>query len=451
MSVRRILTPLVWLAVLGGAGFAAYATHERWMPYVFPVPKAADEQPAHDEHDHDHPPQVKLTPQAVANLKLVVGPITPQAYWRTTLIPGVVIDRPGENDRGVTARITGVVTEIKATPGEMVRAGAELFRLQPVGEVLLNSQAELAKAAKELSLVTANRDRIAQQVSDGVSQRSSLIEPEIQVKRAANQVQGLRRQLQAFGLAATQLDQVEKGEYVTEVVVTAPPAASMSAASTEKPRPTEYEVQDLKVMLGETVQAGQTLGTLSDHSRLYIEGRAFESEVGSIRKLAEAGLPVRGEFTDDIPGEWPDLPPLIVRNLSNVVDHGTHTFAFYLTLDNQSRRYERDAKTHRVWRFRPGQHVRLRVPLEKLGDDVLVLPAGAVVREGAEAYAFVKKGEAFVRTPVRVLYEDRTEVVLANDGSLGRKAQVVRNQAAALNRAVKAAEGGGDHGHDHEH
>ena len=95
--------------------------------------------------------------------------------------------------------------------------------------------------------------------------------------------------------------------------------------------------------------------------------------------------------------------------------------------------------------------MRLRVPVERLGDDVLTLPAGAVVREGPEAFAFVQNGDLFVRKPVRVLHEERTEVVVANDGSLPAGAFVVRNQAAALNRVLKAAAGGGEEGHDHEH
>ncbi len=96
--------------------------------------------------------------------------------------------------------------------------------------------------------------------------------------------------------------------------------------------------------------------------------------------------------------------------------------------------------------------MRLRVPVEKLvtpgpdGKDVnpFVLPAGAVVREGPEAFVFVQTGDVFVRKPVRVLYEDRTEVVIANDGSITRAEFVVRNQAAALNRALKAAAAGGE-------
>ena len=150
----------------------------------------------------------------------------------------------------------------------------------------------------------------------------------------------------------------------------------------------------------------------------------------------------------------------MVHHLSNQVDPATRTFAFYLPLENQAETFDRDGRKHFVWRFRPGQRVRLLVPVERLvtiaGDGKtellpFVLPGGAVVREGPEAFVFVQNGDVFVRKPVRVLYEDRAEVVVANDGSVTQADFVVLNQAAAVNRALKAAAGGGHEGHDHDH
>ena len=139
-----------------------------------------------------------------------------------------------------------------------------------------------------------------------------------------------------------------------------------------------------------------------------------------------------------------------IRHLANTVDPVSRTFAFFLPLENQSRTFERDGQTFMVWRFRPGQRVRLKVPVEKF-EGVFVLPAGAVVREGPEAYVFRQNGDLFERKPVHVLHEDRSEVVVADDGSVGPGQFVVRNHAAALNRALKASAGGDEHGHDHEH
>lgn len=477
MNFRRFVGPLVTVAVLAGLGSGAYLTREKWQPYVFPEtakkstdPHGAEPAGAHDEHGV-RVDRVKLSPQAQKNLNLDVDTLTPQEYWRTMLIPGVVVDRPGESDRGVTSKVAGIVLAINARPGETVKAGDPLFTVQLASEFLQSAQTDFAKAARELEFATAKRDRVAVLVKQGTQSGAVLIEEENQVKRFTTQVQAYRRQLQVFGLTQEQVNKAEKGDVVTEVVIVAPsgtsttapaPKASDKAAATPA-QPTMFEVQELKVTLGEQVTPGQTLCLLSNHQRLYIEGRAFKSEADALATAVERKTPIRAEFADESPGAWPAQEPLLIHHLSNQVDPATRTFSFFVPLQNIPRTFEQDGKTHFVWRYRPGQRVRVRVPIEKLtilapdGKTELlpfVLPAGAVVREGPEAYVFVQSGDMFIRKPVRVLFADRSEIVIANDGSVSEAEFVVKNQAAAINRALKgqAAGGGGDPhaGHSHD-
>jgi membrane fusion protein, heavy metal efflux system len=461
MLNRRITSVFVGLAVLGGVGLIAFKTRDRWLPLAFPTKVVAKTEDGHatDDHaGHDHPhgggERVKLSPQAQANLNLDVDALAPESYWRSVLIPGVVVDRPGESDRGVTSRVAGLVTDIRARPGDTVKAGDPLFSVQLVSEFIQSTQTELTKAAKEHQFAVAKRDRTESLVKLGTTAGAELVEAENQVKRTASLVLNFRRQLQVFGLSADQVDKVEKGEIVTEVTVTVPARPKSADPATAAPKPTDalYEVQELKVQLGEQVQAGQTLCLLANHQRLFVEGRAFKSEATALAKAAEQKVPIKADFADETIGEWPVEEPLSIHHLSNQVDPATRTFAFFLPLDNQSRTFEKDGRTFFLWRYRPGQRVRLRVPVEKLGDDVFVLPAGAVVREGSEAFVFRQNGDFFERKTVHVLYEDRAEVVVANDGSVAAGSFVVRNQAAAINRALKAAAGGGGGGHEgHDH
>ncbi|MFO0850754.1 MAG: efflux RND transporter periplasmic adaptor subunit [Gemmataceae bacterium] len=475
MWLKRILSPVITVVFLAGAGFAAFRTQDKWMPHVFPGKPEAKAEGGHDSaaagggHEgHDHGPRndrVKLSAQAQKNLGLDVDTPTPQEYWRTMLIPGVVVDRPGESDRGVTSKVAGVVTEIKAKPGDTVKAGDQLFTMQLVSEFLQSAQTDLAKTARELEFAAAKRDRIAELVKKGTQSGTVLIEEENQVKRFTTQVQAYRRQLQVFGLTVEQVDRAEKGDVITQVVVVAPArtptaATTVSTVSAADPPPTAelFEVQELKVTLGEQVTAGQTLCLLANHQRLFVEGRAFKSEADALAVAAEKKVPIRAEFADENTALWPARSPLVIHHLSNQVDPGTRTFAFYLPLDNQPRSFERDGKSHFVWRYRPGQRVRLLMPVEKLitlapngKTEILpfVLPAGAVVREGGEAFVFVQSGDVFIRKPVRVLHADRSEVVVANDGSVSDAEFVVRNQAAVLNRALKAQAAGGGGGDPH--
>jgi cobalt-zinc-cadmium efflux system membrane fusion protein len=483
MNIRNLSAPLIGVVILVGLVFGGYQTREKWMPYVFPE-KAAKSADGHahgaeggkDEHaGHDHgarDDRVKLSPQAQKNLNLDVDTLTPQEYWRTMLIPGVVADRPGESDRGVVSKVAGIVMAINARPGDTVKAGDPLFTIQLASEFLQSAQTDFAKAVRELEFATSKRDRVANLVKQGTQSGAVLIEEENQVKRITTQVQAYRRQLQLFGLTQEQVNRAEKGDVVTEVVIVAPvgiPAIAVVALATDKvaaqapPAATLFEVQELKVTLGEQVTPGQTLCLLSNHQRLFVEGRAFKSEADALASAVERKTAIRAEFADEAPGAWPAQEPLFIRHLSNQVDQATRTFSFFVPLQNVPRTFERDGRTHFVWRYRPGQRVRLRVPIEKLTilaadgkTEVLpfVLPAGAVVREGAEAYVFVQSGDVFIRKPVHVLHTDRSEVVVANDGSVTEAEFVVRNQAAAINRKLKAqaAGGGGGHeGHDHAH
>jgi multidrug efflux pump subunit AcrA (membrane-fusion protein) len=449
MRLRTVIVSVVLLAVVGGLAAVGFVTRDRWLPHVFPAPASSGHEHGEADH-HAHADRVKLSAQAQANLALEVDTLVPREYWRTALIPGVVVDRPGESDRGVPTKVAGVVTDIKARPGDTVKAGDPLFTIQLVSEFVQSTQTELAKAAREREFAVARRDQTAILVKAGTKSERELLDEENQVKRLTTQIEGYRRQLLVFGLTPQQVDRAQRGEVVTEAVVPAPGGAGDE---------TLYEVQELSVQLGAAVQSGQSLATLANHQRLFVEGRAFKSEADALATAAEKKIPIRAEFADETPGAWPPQSALVIHHLSNQVDPATRTFAFYLPLDNQPRTYTRDGRTHFVWRYRPGQRVRLKVPVEKLvtlapdgKTEVLpfVLPVGAVVREGPEAFVFVQNGDVFVRKPVRVLYEDRSEVVIANDGSVMPADFVVKNQAAAINRALKAAAGGGgDHGHDH--
>jgi multidrug efflux pump subunit AcrA (membrane-fusion protein) len=454
MKFGPLIRTLVVSALVGGVLLAAFFTRESWLPHVFPSGSSKTEAKGGHGHGHGHDhgapaDRIKLSPLAQQNLGLDADTLTPREYWRKILIPGVVVDRPGESDRGVPSRATGIVTEINAKPGDTVKPGALLFKLDLVSEFLQSTQIELAKSATDLAFNITERDRVANLVKLGTAPAADLTRLQNQVDRLTTLVKSLRRQLQLFGFDAKQVDRAEAGEVVTEVTVAAPPSGATD---------TLYEVKDLKVRLGEQVQAGQTLCTLADHRRLFVEGWAFKTEAKALADAAEKRVRVHVEFADEEPGSWPPVEPLVIRHLANQVDPVNRTFPFYLPLDNQARPFTRDQRTFLAWRFRPGQRVRLRVPVEKLftrgpdGKEVnpFVLPAGAVVREGPEAFVFVQAGDLFIRKPVRVLYEDSAEVVIANDGSVTRAEIVVKNQAAAINRALKAA-AAGPAGHSHDH
>jgi multidrug efflux pump subunit AcrA (membrane-fusion protein) len=447
MHQRTFVAVLVGGAALLGGGWLAYDAR-------FRQPSAADKVDSEDHGHHGDRERVRISPQAQANLNLDVRSVRPQTYWRTIRVPGVVVESGGQSDHGITAPIAGVVKQVFAVPGDTVRPGAGLFVLSLTSEYLQSSQTELNKTARELAITREQKERLGK-IAEAIA-GARLIELQNQLDRLGALRKAQRNDLALRGLTASQIDAVEQGEFVREITIRVPPSRQSRAtvpsvsAETGGQAPPEplYELEALKVRLGEQAQAGQVLALLGDHQHLYIEGRGFREDTALVERSAARGWPVSATFAEDVDADWPPLQQeLTIQYLANALDPTSQTFPFYIPLDNQARNYTRTGKTYRLWRFRPGQRLHLGVRVQEF-NDVFVLPQGAVVREGPEAYVFRQNGDFFERKPVHVVYEDSSHVVLSG-GSVLPGSYLAQHGAAALNRAMQARGGAAEHGHDH--
>lgn len=454
--MRRFITYSLFFAIIAGGGWLAYRKWQRAAPAEGEHAEAAAPPAA------DAPKLVKLSEQARANLKLVSAPAKLTDYWRTILIPGAIIDRPGLSDRGVTSPAVGVVAEVHAFPGDTVRPGEKLFTLRVFSEYLQNTQSELFKATREIELLNEQKKRISEATSTGALPQSRMIEIESQLRRENALIQAYRQDLLTRGLSPDQISEVADGQFISTIEIKAPPPLVAPRHAGDLPAGTiqlvahgeegpKYEIQELKVELGQQVQAGQLLSVLSNHHVLYIEGYAFKREAPFLERAAQNKWDVAVEFAEDEVGNWPPLDEKFqIRHLANAIDSINRTFSIYIPLQNQSRVYEKDGQSFVVWRFRPGQRVRLYVPIEEF-KNVLVVPSAAVVREGPEAYVFRQNGDVFTRLPVRMLHEDRLNIVLANDGSVTPGLYLAQSSAASLNRVLKAQAAAGVRNDIHVH
>ena len=455
-SLRLIST----VAIVATLAVVAFVTRDRWTALFSSgetESHVTDAAPPVEE-----PKVLKLSSQARKNLELVSRPARPQTYWRTIQVPGAIVDRPGRSDRGVTSPAVGVVAEVHAFPGNTVRPGDRLFTLRLFSEYLQSTQKELFSSTKETQLIQEQLDRLKPLAESGSIPGSKIIELENQLRRQAAIIQAHRQDLLTRGLNPQQIDSVSNGQFVSTVEVVAPPRANdREQRDTFRREPIQqvassdegfaFEVQELNAELGQQVQAGQLLVTLANHSSLYLEGHAFKREAPFLEKAAQNGWEITVEFAEDDPEHWPELEQSFeIRYLSNSIDEENRTFDFFIPLANQSRSYQKNGETFVVWRFRPGQRVRLHVPVEEL-TDVLVLPSAAIVREGPEAYVFQQNGDLFNRIPVQVLHEDRLNIVVANDGSITPGLYLAQNAAASLNRVLKAQAASGMRADVHVH
>lgn len=439
----RFLRGLVILVTISAAIAGAAWSRGVWLPWLSPPATTRGAANAADHDDaapHEKPNVLELTPQARANMKLVSRPAKLSTYWRSIVVPGEIVDRPGVSDRGVTSPAEGIVAQIHAFPGDTVEPGEKLFTLRLVSDYVHDTQSDLFKVTREIELETEKRQRLAQ-IGEGVIPQVRIIEVDQQLRRLQAELATHRHDLSARGLSAEQIAGVERGTFVTTVDVFAPTAGPTNRRIATAPAANAHsllEVQELEVDLGTQVQAGQLLGVLSDHRTLSIAGHAFKREAAAIEQAAREQWPVRVEFAEDDADAWPQVEQTFrIHHLANSIDPASRTFEFIVPIANQSRSYSTNGQTFVVWRFRPGQRVRIHVPVERL-DDVIVLPAAAVVRDGPDAWVFRQKVGRFERVPVHVVYEDRLDVVIANDGRVKPGWLVAQGSAASLNRVLEA-------------
>ena len=446
--VKTVAGPLILLALL----VVGWRTRETWKPWLIPDKQdkdAGDAKPVSAGAE-----RVKISEQAQRNLRLVVKEAALTTYWRKIYLPGTVVDRPGHSDRGIPAPIAGVVTLVNAVPGKTVRANDELFRLRLVSDTFQASQMELFKSTHELEIVQKERKRL-DTIPGAAVPATKLLELQYQEERLNVAIKAHRLDLQIRQLTKPQIAGIEKGEFVTELIIRMPErlghAHGKEPVAQAGSTPIEYEVQELKVNLGDHVQTGQIMAYVADHRRLYIEGRALKQEAKLLAQAAKEGWPVEAEFTEDeadAPGER--RRDLAIEFLGNTMDAAGLTLPVYVPFDNPLREYKIKDRTYRTGQYRPGQKVLLKVSVAKV-PYVFVLPIAAVAREGPEAYVFRQNGDAFDRKAVHILYEDFDEVVIASDGGIIPGVHyVAQNGAAALNRVLKASQAGGGGGHSHD-
>lgn len=408
----------------------------------------------------EEPKVLKLSATARANLGINTDSVRFEPYWKSIQIPGIIEDRPGVTDRAITVPIAGVVSQIRAFEGDIIQPGDKLFNIKLVSEYLQKTQSELFRAIREVEIFNQEIKRIQGLIDTGVLAGKRKIELEQQISRQNALIEAYRQELVARGFSKIEIGQVEIGQFLTSIDIFAPGIRSENqnvvrrVEFTKKSAPKVgdfLEIQKLKVELGQQVDAGQALAVLANHQSLYIKGHAFRKEATLIARAAEQNWSVKVKFTEDHIKQWPALiQKFQIRHLSNTSDPDSRTLDFFIPLTNQARLYQKEDQNFVVWRFRPGQRVNISVPLEKI-DDVLILPSPAVVFEGPEAFVFQQNGDLFNRIPVRVVHQDRYDIVIANDGSVSAGVYLAQNAAASLNRVLKAQAASGMRADVHVH
>jgi multidrug efflux pump subunit AcrA (membrane-fusion protein) len=390
-----------------------------------------EEKKKADDDDRD---RITVSDAARANMGLWLEKVEvlKEPHWRTITVPGVVVDRPGIGERAVAAPYSGVVKKIHTTTHQRVKAGEPLFTLQIISEPLQSAQVNYRKTRVELDQAEDVLRQMKGPFESGAVPPGKWLEQQQLVQRLNVALQGLEKELESRGLSKEQIDQAAQGHYLMEVTVAAPPAPP-AAEHDNGNGEYLYEMEEIKVVAGEFVAAGQALGRLADHKTLFIEGRAFAHEAALVQQAAKNGWPLQAEFVKDHANGWDtQVGNLHLHSFANRIDPETQSVTFHVVLPNTYHdESTQGGKALRLWRFRPGQKVLLHVPVEKY-ENVIKVPITAIARNGPESYVFrvgkdPREGETnFNRTPVNLVYEDSRFALIANDDALPMTGKYLR-------------------------
>ena len=491
MNQSKLKQNWIWILfflILIPVGLLAWKTQQKWMPAVNGMAengKSKTESGEHgseeDHHDHDHAgheesTSLELTPQARKNIGLTedkVIPVKLQAFTRTLTIPAIVVEMPGKTRVKVVAPMTGIITNVNVIAGEAVQPGRELFKIRLTHEDLVQAQTDFLKTLGELDVEDKEIARIKEITDKGVIAGKVLLEREYAKEKLEAILKAQREALLLHGFSEGQVDQIrDSRRLIKEHQVYAPQLhdqsgevqlPNMAIQRISAPAPGSqgtvnarhksiFIVQSLNISKGDFVQAGDTLCVLADYSDLYLKGQAFEQEADELTRCLENGWSV--EAIQEINNKNKELiKNLQIDYLDNQIETDARIFSVYVDLPNtiEHENVRSDGERFITWRFKPGQRMQLRIPVETWKKQIVV-PVEAIATEGAESFVFQENGDHFDRRPVHVLYKDQLWAVIQNDGAIFPGDKIALTGAHQMQMALKNKAGGAvdpHAGHNH--
>lgn len=436
-----------------------------------------------------------LTARARKSLAIRSQRIRPSTFTKFIEVPGVITSWPGRTHISVTSPLTGVINAIYIARGELVVPGKRMFSLRLTHQDLVKTQEQFLAQLGQLDVEEKEIARLTEVAKSGAIAGKTLITRKYERDKLIASVEAAKQAILLHGLSEGQISQIQRTrKLIREVVVTAPhihadsslhfddfssepgsqkiptlrPDFSQPLSSTDRtpakfastvqpaPHPQHVDanllVTALEISRGQAVEAGKTLAELSDYETLLIEGHAFQSDGLALRNAAQSQTKVQA-ILDSSSSQADILDGLKVTYIGNEVGKDTRALPFYLELPNEIERSEkRDDATYVSWKFKPGQRLRIRLPVTEI-EDVYVVPIEAVVDEGVNHYVFLDHGVHADRVNVHIVARDNRQVAIANDGQIRRmNNRVVISSANQLQMAVKSQ--GGDKidphaGHSH--
>ncbi len=358
-----------------------------------PAPAAHDEARGHGHEEKSGSPELAKVKEEDPNIVRVEAAMVRDLRLTTTVVEsraggdGVTLLGELQPDQNAYAEvgspIHGRAVQLKAAPGDLVKAGVPLIEIESADLGRVRAQEVGARAKAELARQVVERKR--RLVAENISAGRELEEAEAEAKAAEAELHAARSALQAFGAGA--------GGGGARFLLRAPIGGT---------------ILERKVARGQAVDPEQTLFRIADLRSLWLTVQAFERDalrvkVGVAARVTFPALPGRtfgGQVT------W----------VGSQVDVASRTIPVRITVANEGL-------------LRPGMSASAWLPVAGATGTVVAVPTAAVQRLDRDWVVFLPRNE-------RHTFEIRK---VGRGRDLGSEVEIVSRLAAGETVVVDGA------------
>lgn len=323
---------------------------------------------------------LRLSPEAEENMGLQTAPAALHAVDEVLEFDAMVDVPPGARTVA-TGQVEGRITRLLGRIGQEVAQGVVLAEVSSLAA--LDIQLQLIQAAAQRRLADESLVRLKELDASQSVPRKRVWEAQTAALSLAERVEALGRTLQGVGFSAAEVSRVANdGAVFATLPIRAPSAGT---------------IVRLDAVAGQAIKPKEPVAEIHDSRHAWIRGHLTENEVGRLHSHDPAGA-VRVRFM-----AAPDqVFAGTVARRGNVIDPRDRTLPVWIEID--------------VPRGRVLQHnmlARVSLPIAHSAP-ALAVPVSAIVRQGTQAYLFIRDADgSFRRQAVTLGPEDDRLVTVA--------------------------------------
>ena len=190
-----------------------------------------------------------------------IGDPAPIMFSNAINANGYVTAKPSGSAR-VSTMISGRVTKIYHSPGDLIKKGQALFTLE--GNEIIGLQQAYGEAYHQLKVLQKDYDRLRTLSEGNVVSQKDFLKSESEYKSMMARVDGLKARLNIIQIDPAK---VESGNLIPQIDVVSPIAGTIIRQ---------------QMVLGQFVEPQETLLELIDHQKMQLSLQIFEKDLGDI-------------------------------------------------------------------------------------------------------------------------------------------------------------------------